>query len=190
MSITPDGTSLIVRESTPGSDLMLLTLAGEATLKPLVKTTFVEQNGEISPDGRWLAYESNESGEFEIYVRPFPGVERGRWQVSNGGGTQPLWSRDGAALYFVSWSTRNVPERSMMVVSVEKGAAWRNSPPQRLPVTNPNAANPIGGGARSYDIGIDGRFLMLKPSTAASPEPVGLVIVLNWLHDLQRLAVQ
>ena len=59
MSIAPDGTSVIVRESAPAADLMLLTLAGEATLKPLVKTTFVEQNGEISPDGRWLAYESN-----------------------------------------------------------------------------------------------------------------------------------
>ena len=78
----------------------------------------------------------------------------------------------------------------MMAVSVERGAAWRTSAPQRLPVANPIAGNPNGGGARSYDIGTDGRFLMLKPSTAAPPEPFGLVIVLNWLHDLQRLAVQ
>jgi len=57
---------------------------------PLIQTPFAERNGEISPDGRWIAYEANDSGQFEIYVRPFPDVARGRWQVSTGGGTRPL----------------------------------------------------------------------------------------------------
>ena len=65
---------------------MQLRLDGAHEVTPLVQTPFTERNGEVSPDGRWLAYEANDSGSFEIYVRPFPDVAGGRWQVSTGGG--------------------------------------------------------------------------------------------------------
>jgi eukaryotic-like serine/threonine-protein kinase len=181
MSVTPDGKAVIVRESAPNYDLTLLSLAGASQLKPLVTTPFLEQNGEVSPDGRWLAYESNESGQFQIYVRPFPNVEAGRWLVSSGGGTEPLWSRDNTRLYFLA------PGGELMVTRVKAGAEWVADPPQRLPiVTNPG--NPVGGSARSYDIGPDGRFLMVKILGAEDARRYNFVVVTNWFEELARLA--
>ena len=103
-AFSPDGTRLLIREERPttGADLALLTLEGERRVETLVQTTFTERNGEISPDGRWLAYQSDESGQFEIYVRPFPDVNSGRWQISTGGGTRPLWARRGRELFYVA----------------------------------------------------------------------------------------
>lgn len=94
-SVTPDGTHIAVRESmsnSGGSDIMLLRLgAGVAATEPLLQSRSGEGNGEVSPDGHWIAYQSNDSGRNEIYVRPFPNVNGGRWQISNDGGTRPLW---------------------------------------------------------------------------------------------------
>jgi Tol biopolymer transport system component len=81
---------------------MLLPLIGDRRPKPLVQTVFIEAWGEISPDGHWLAYQSNESGQFEIWVTPFPNVTTGKWQVSTSGGTQPLWARHGQELFYES----------------------------------------------------------------------------------------
>ena len=85
-------TRLIFTETAPktGNDVMQVELDRTHRVTPLVQTPFSEQNGIISPDGRWLAYEANDSGEFEVYVRPFPDVNGGHWQVSTGGGTRPL----------------------------------------------------------------------------------------------------
>ena len=85
---------------------MMLTLGKDRQIEPLVQTPFFERNGEVSPDGRWLAYESNESGQFEVFVRPFPDVNKGRWQVSTGGGTQPLWARNGQELFYLAPTAR------------------------------------------------------------------------------------
>lgn len=91
ISISPDGARLIFREnpSSTGFDVMMLTLAQRQT-EPLIRTTFQENNGQVSPDGRWLAYESNESGRYEIYVRPFPNVNSGRWPISAAGGCEEI----------------------------------------------------------------------------------------------------
>jgi serine/threonine-protein kinase len=103
-SASPDGTQLVFSQgvNTNNRDLMLLPLQGNGRPQPLVQTPFNEINGEISPDGRWLAYESNESGRLEIYVRPLPDVNSGRWQVSTEGGTRPLWARSGRELFYVT----------------------------------------------------------------------------------------
>ena len=107
--ITPHGDALVLREDTPqrSSDLLRLPLAAgpsglsragsrdAGALQPLVQSTFAELNAEVAPDGRWLAYQSNESGRDEIYVRPFPNAAAGRWQLSTGGGRTPLWARTG-----------------------------------------------------------------------------------------------
>ena len=90
-SFAPDGTTLVMWHPTPGAaDLGLLSLEGERASTALLETEFAEMNAVVSPDGRWVAYGSDESGEFEIYVRPFPDVESGRWQVSGGGGRWPV----------------------------------------------------------------------------------------------------
>src|SRR5262249_31838575 len=94
--VTPDGTVVFTEvSSTNGEDVMALRLDGTHQVLPLVQTPFDERNGIVSPDGRWLAYEGDDSGAFQIYVRPFPDVNSGHWQVSATGGTQPLWARSG-----------------------------------------------------------------------------------------------
>ena len=124
-TVTPDGTALIFREETPpskigtppGMDLVLLPLQGERRPRPLLPTPFDELNAEVSPDGRWLAYESNESGRNEIYVRPFPNVDAGKRQVSTNGGTQPLWARNGQELFYESMG-------ALMRVPVKTGSTF------------------------------------------------------------------
>jgi serine/threonine-protein kinase len=103
---------------------------------------------DISPDGRWLAYASNDAGRSEIYVRPFPDVNAGRWQVSTAGGASPRWSRDGRELFYMK-------EGKVTVVSVTATA-----PP--LAVGRPTELFP-GPYATSFDVSADGqRFLMMK----------------------------
>ena len=115
-SISPDGTRLVFEEQTSSPDLLALTLDKDRRAQPLVQSQmYSEENGEISPDGRWLAYQSNESGQNEIYVRPFPEVNSGRWQVSTKGGTQPLWARNGQEIFYVA------PDGTLMQVAVERG---------------------------------------------------------------------
>lgn len=173
-SVAPDGTAVIIRESAPQFDLMRLTLAGGGALEPIVKTPFLEQNGEISPDGRWFAYEANESGTFQVYVRPYPGVEGGRWQVSRDGGTQPLWSRDGKALFFGS------SRSELMRADVVHGPEWLTAPARRLFALSPSPPA-IGGVARTFDQAPDGRFVVVKSGGFTQPR---LVLVANWLNDI------
>ena len=87
-SFSPDGKQLAFTERDPetGRDLYVLSMEGEFTSEPLLQTPFHERAPAISPDGRWMAYSSNESGPYQVYVRPFPNVEDGKWQVSTGGG--------------------------------------------------------------------------------------------------------
>ncbi len=113
-----------------GSDLWLLPLQGERRAQPLVQTPFMERNADISPDGRWLAYQSNDSGQFEVYVRPFPNVNDNRWQVSTGGGTVPLWARNGREMFFMT-----LRGESLMAAAILKStgsAAFRSGTPIKL----------------------------------------------------------
>ena len=102
---SPDGRWLLMRtdNGTAGlGDIVGIRTSGDTTPVALVEDNFTELQPAVSPDGRWLAYTSNESGAQEVYVRSFPGTTGGRWQVSNGGGIQPRWSSDGRELYFKS----------------------------------------------------------------------------------------
>jgi serine/threonine-protein kinase len=108
---SPDGTWLVVRtdNGTAGAgDLVGVRTSGDTTPVPLVASKFTEMHPALSPDGRWLAYISDESGGNEVYVRPFPETTQGRWQVSNGGGTSPAWSPDGRELFFIDNANRMV----------------------------------------------------------------------------------
>ena len=92
----------MLRDGNPPYNLAVLSLGADRRTEPLVHTEFHELNAEISPDGRWLAYESDESGQREVFVRPFPNVDAGRWLVSNGGGTRPLWAKNGQELFYLA----------------------------------------------------------------------------------------
>ena len=106
-SVTPDGAGLVVNSGAVGfsaEDILWVDTAGKAEPRTLLDAESSFLNAEVSPDGRWLAYESNESGTSEIFVRPFPALDSGRWPVSTGGGTQPLWSRDGREIFYLDAS--------------------------------------------------------------------------------------
>ncbi len=148
--------------------------------RPLMQTTFRERNPSLSPDGRWMAYESNESGRDEIYVRPFPDVEGGRWQVSTGGGGQPVWARNGRELFYRSGN-------AFMPVAVQAGPSFAAGNPKAL-FEGQYVAGP---GGRSYDVSPDGQqFLLIKAAVAAGSEevpPARFIIVENWFEELRRL---
>ena len=179
--ITPAGTAIVFNEATPtmGRDLLQLALDGTRRATPLLQTKFDERNAIVSPDGRWLAYESNSSGSFEIYVRPFPNVGGGQWAVSTAGGTRPLWSRSGRELFYVG------PDGALLRVPVEaSGATWNAGTPMKFF----DRRYFTGGAAgRTYDVSPDGqRFLMIKaPGTDASATPPALIVVQHWDEELK-----
>ena len=100
-SFTPDGVSIIFEEIVPemGRDLMRIAL-DTRRVTPLVRTKFQEIDGQVSPNGRWLAYETDATGRAEIHVRPYPDADAGHWQVSFTGGREPLWARNGKELFY------------------------------------------------------------------------------------------
>jgi eukaryotic-like serine/threonine-protein kinase len=181
-SMSPDGKHLIVREAATAGrfDIAMVTLGGNGVAEPLLHSAFSENNGEVSPDGRWLAYQSDESGRDEIYVRPFPNVNDGQWQVSTAGGTRPLWARSGRELFFLD--SANL----LHAVSVTTSPAFSALSPVKVLSAAYFVAQPIAG--RSYDVSPDGkRFLMIKdarPDTSATEFPA-MVLVLNWLDELK-----
>jgi len=101
---SPDGSWLVLRTDNTeygAADLVGVRTDGDTTAVPLVASSFSELHPAVSPDGRWLAYMSNESGTNEVYVRPFPKTDSGRWQISNGGGASPVWAPSSRTLYYV-----------------------------------------------------------------------------------------
>ena len=132
----------------------------------------------VSPDGQWLVHISDANGTLETYVRPFPEVQSGRWQISTGGGVEPAWSRDGQELYY-----RN--GNRMMVVSVSGETPARWSSPR---VMFDNLFYSFLG-TRSYDVAPDGRFLMVSVSDMGAGDGTdGVVVVENWSTELNELA--
>lgn len=182
--VSPDGRRLVFTERAPktGEDVMQLEMDGMHRVTPLVQSPFTERNGIVSPDGRWLAYESNDSGRFEISVRPFPEVNSGHWQVSTSGGTRPLWTRSGQELVFVSLAG------ALMRVGVERGPSWAATTPTQL--VKEGYRTIAGDNGRTYDIAPDGqRFLMIKEDGGAdrTPAPTSLIVVQHWGEELKRL---
>jgi dipeptidyl aminopeptidase/acylaminoacyl peptidase len=163
-------------------DLWVLPMQGplqsNAKPEPFLVTDATETDGAFSPDGRYVAYVSDESGKFEVYVRSFPAAGGAKWVVSSGGGYQPRWRRDGKELlYFTA-------EGRLMSVDVTPGSTFHASVPKflfQVPI--------YGGGATTsnhyWDIAPDGqRFLINtygRDATAAS-----MTVVLNWQAELKK----
>ncbi len=146
------------RETHPdtGPDLRVLSLDGERPSEPLLATEFAEQNPELSPDGRWIAYQSNASGRAEIYVQPFPNLDEGRWPISTGGGTQPLWAPDGRELLY------RAPGGAVMAVPVQTQPTFTAGDGEVVFEGSYLVTAPVVP-TRTYDMAPDGqRFLMVK----------------------------
>jgi serine/threonine protein kinase/Tol biopolymer transport system component len=185
-SFTPDGRILFSEPSNTPFDVGMINFTGERRADLLLHGPQSENNPEVSPDGKWLAYESDESTQAEVYVRPFPNVDGGRWQVSNGGGTRPAWSRSGRELFY-DVAVQGGSTAKIMAVPVNLGTTLTFGAPQV--VVDGRYLTPQAG--RTYDVSLDGkRFLMIKDATPAStsgppPPPSQLVVVLNWMEELK-----
>jgi Tol biopolymer transport system component len=176
-----DGRWLVVRTDNGAAgagDLIGIRTNGDSTPVSLVATSFTEMHPAVSRDGHWLAYTSNESGTNEVYVRPFPGASGGRWQVSNGGGAQPVWSPDGRELYFLDGASQLVAAEIRTAPSFEVIG--------RRPLFDA-VRFVLDAFHQSYDVTPDGRafiFARGRASTRASdlPRPV---LVEHWFTDLR-----
>jgi serine/threonine-protein kinase len=187
-AITNDG-SLIFREETPneGSNLMLMSLQGDRSAKPAIVTKFNEFNAEVSPNGRWLAYQSNKSGgRDEVFVTNFAETGKGEWQISPSGGTRPVWASDGELLYVQQMPTG--AGRLMSVSVSESNGGFQHRTPVMLFDLDPvSTVNP----GRSYDVSRDGRMILaVKDDMADAGRPApSVILVQNFFEDLKRRVV-
>ena len=151
--------------------------AGPPQTEPLMQTKFNGTNGEVSPDGHWLAYQSNDSGQNQISVRPFPNVNDGHWTISTNGGTRPVWERSGKELFYLDGT--NAPT----AVSVHTTPVFSVDSPTKL-FEGRYYANENG---RTYDVSPDGQqFLMIKAIASDDLYKLpSMVVVLNWLEELK-----
>jgi Tol biopolymer transport system component len=171
-----DGRFIIFSDYRPktGSDLWVLPFFGDGKPYKLLETEFEEGQGHFSPDGRWFAYTSNESGRDEVYVQSFP-VTGGKWLISTGGGSQPQWCCDGKEIFYVA------SDKTLMSVEINAGALFESSVPKRLFVTQVSAYN----SPNRYAVSADGqRFLVNGPSGDGHAAPI--TVVLNWTSGLKK----
>ena len=173
ISVSSDGEWLSFFESgaTGGGDVMALRLTGDLAVRPLVQTPALESNGQISPDGRWLAYLSDRPGRFELYIQRFPDPGPAT-QVSVGGAQEPRWSRDSRELFYVPPSGDR-----LMVVTIAPSARLTVGQPR---VVYEGAYKGSTTGNTPYDISRDGtRFLRSQPTQPGGPV-TRLEVLLNW----------
>ena len=176
-SFSPDGKLLVYVEQHPttASDIWMVSLEGDRTPRKFLQTRFVESEAVLSPDGRWLAYQSNESGRFEIYVQPFPSGGR-KLQISTDGGGTPQWSRNGREILY-----RN--QNRMMAVTVRPGQASTASAVE-LEADKPLALFE-GGYEPVFSLTPDERFVMIRNLTE-EVRPTAVQVVLGWVDELKR----
>ncbi|HVQ13055.1 MAG TPA: protein kinase [Vicinamibacterales bacterium] len=174
-SWTPDGKMLIFDEVQPGTsnsyDIWALPIGAEP--QPLIVTASNEAEGRVSPDGAWLAYDSDESGRKEVYVRPFPHVNERKWTISTGGGRHPVWGPGGSELFYALGS-------SLYRVSVDtRGGSFTAGTPEML------FSGPFDLLSTDFTITPDGtRFIMIETDPHARPTQIQ--VVLNWAEEVKR----
>jgi len=181
-AFSPSGDRLVLRVNRVGFGNRLAVRSSDGSVEPLFESNYSSNNGEISPDGAFLAYQSSESGRVEIYVRPFPQVDGGKWQISAGGGTRPLWSPDGSEVFYLA------PSGELMAVPIRTQPSF-NSGNAEVLLGGRIYVGAGGSPGRSYDISPDGKhFLMIKHAEGAQSVQTTMVLVQNWFEELKRLA--
>ncbi|MGH3373189.1 MAG: protein kinase domain-containing protein, partial [Actinoallomurus sp.] len=174
---TLDGRWMVMRRSfsEPGVGDIYAVRTGDSTLVPLLTTAAREMSPAVSPDGRWLAYVSDESGRPEVYVRPFPAVATARWQVSASGGTLPVWAHSGKELFYLNG------RQEMTSIPLTPGASFAVGQPR---VLFPAAQYVLETNAGAYDVSPDDkRFVLVRAATGGTGTE--LVVVQNWFEELR-----
>jgi len=166
---SPDGQHLAYYRTDPkqGNDIWVLPLVGDRKPFPLIQTEFNEWQPQFSPDGKWIAYASDESGISQVYVQAFP-KQSGKVSVSTAGGTQPRWRRDGKELFYLA------SDRKLMAVTVKAGATFEVDSPRTLFQTSLE----VTSFRQAYAVSADGNRFLLNTPVEAVAQP--LTVVLNW----------
>ena len=189
-SITPDGATIALfgssGNSTNAMDVFTVGInESERATKALLAAAGLDFDPEISPDGKWVAYHSNESGEFQVYVRPFPDVDAGKRQISTSGGTRAAWSRNGRELFYLD---KDGFLTSVPVLPPAGPVFAAGSPAKILNSKYYLGSSLLGLDLRSYDVSTDGqRFLMIKEldDPRGPAQLAHMVIVLNWVEEMK-----
>jgi Tol biopolymer transport system component len=180
---TPEGEIIVYQDSTPGSgeDVVATTIAGgKRSGRVLVQTRGDDWGGKISPDGRWLAYVSTESGRSEVFVQPLR-TSGDRWQVTSSGGVSPRWSHDGKELFYLEAVTRtafgpSVVDGRLMTVSITTAGGFRAGVPAPL-----FAVRARGG---QYEPSPDGKRFLINVGSGTAALPI--TVAMNWSHAFAR----
>ena len=187
-AVSPDATMAVLREISPdgGADLALLRLTGTPRIEPLIHSirSRSEVNADLSPDGNWVVYQSDESGVPEVYVRSFPDVNRQRWQISNGGGSTPLWARNGREIFYMDVN------HNLMRVEVGSGESFSVGKPAQFFTSGYSSAGWRRSFAgRAFDLSPDGqRFIVIKDQPGLNSRRTSSIrVVQNWTEELKRL---
>ena len=179
---SPDGQELAFLQ---GGDIWVLPLEGDHEPRPLLETRFGEKFPAFSPDGRWLAYISDESGGNEVYVIPYPDAGK-RYQISSGGGGGPVWSANGRELYYHRPKERTRGNELLLVfaVDIQTEPEFRPGIPRELFEGRYTATTPV----RNWDVTSDGqRFVMMREDERPTVEATEMNLILNWAEELKRL---
>jgi Tol biopolymer transport system component len=165
--VVRDGTqALVVENSASGRSVLLIpTVAGQGRSQAVLANA---EGTRLSPDGRFVAYESAESGRREVYVRPFPNATAARWQVSQQGGTSVTWSRDGKELFYLDLSDTMMAARTTATAT-----SFSTEPARKLF----DASFARADGPPTFDVATDGRFLMTKPETGPAGSTSSTLVV-------------
>jgi Tol biopolymer transport system component len=182
---SPSDHALVFVEQRPdtANDILAMPMSGDRRPRPVVETRSSEAYPDFSPDGHWLAYTSDESGQPEVYVQPYPGPGP-RQQVSANGGTGPAWSHDGRELFYTTTQTMGgqATLTRMMVVPVTLRPTFSVGAPRQLFEGRYGAT----AGIRSYDVTADGkRFLMVQQKERPAVAAAEMILVQNWLEELK-----
>jgi hypothetical protein len=172
-----DGEWIVYRQfgELDADDIFAVRTRGDTTPVAIATSRFYERGATLSPDGRYVAYVSNESSRDEVYVRPFPGADANRWVLSAGGGSEPRWSPLGDELFYVS------EDEELLSVPVTLGDRFAHGAPRRLFSVDAFARET---NSRAYDVTPDGKaFVMLRPTPATFGAPI---LVENWTSELRR----
>lgn len=192
-SFTRDGTRLVLSQGDPTrggteSVLGILSMRGDRHVGDVGQPAIAGINAELSPDGRWIAYEAREGGRSQVYVRPFGALSERRWQVSTNGGREPVWARSGRELFYLA------PDGTLMGLPIEAGtgdAGFVAGVPGPVIAAGGYYTETAFHRGRSYDVSTDGaRFLRIKIDERGAEESIGarrFVIVHNWDQELKRL---
>ena len=181
-----EANAIVFLQETPAraNGIWVVPMQGERKPHLFIESRFQLWHPDLSPDGRWMAYVSNETGPYEVYVQPYPGPGE-KVRISVAGGIDPIWSANGRELLYRSFTSDG--QQLFFSTAVSSLAPFRTAPPRMMFQAKMGEYDTTAP-ERSWDVSADGkRFLLVKPSPSTDKPVSTIQVVLNWTEELKRL---